>query len=160
MNLSRVYILTTRSSASASELIINCLKPYINVVQIGTTTYGKYQASVTLYDSENFSNQNVNRSHSYALQPLVLKTLNVNGVTDYYNGINPDYEYEERAFDMGQVGDLSEPMLNFTLDIIDSRISLDLKTELFEYIDDNLKFDFLEREMYIENKEIVKFYEK
>ena len=34
------------------------------------------------------------------------------------------------------------------------------KTELFEYIDDNLKFDFLEREMYIDNKEIVKFYEK
>ena len=160
LNLSRVYILTTRSSASASELIINCLKPYINVVQIGTTTYGKYQASVTLYDSENFSNQNVNLSHNYALQPLVLKTLNVNGVTDYYNGINPDYEYEERAFDMGQVGDLNEPMLNFTLDIIDSRISLDLKTELFEYIDDNLKFDFLEREMYIDNKEIVKFYEK
>jgi len=160
LNLSRVYILTTRSSASASELIINCLEPYINVVQIGTTTYGKYQASVTLYDSENFSNQNVNRSHSYALQPLVLKTLNVNGVTDYYNGINPDYEYEERAFDMGQVGDLNEPMLNFTLDIIDSRISLDLKTELFEYIDDNLKFDFLEREMYIDNKEMVKFYEK
>ena len=150
LNLSRVYILTTRSSASASELIINCLKPYINVVQIGTTTYGKYQASVTLYDSENFSNQNVNRSHGYALQPLVLKTLNVNGVTDYYNGINPDYEYEERAFDMGQIGDLNEPMLNFTLDIIDSRISLDLKTELFEYIDDNLKFDFLEREMYID----------
>ena len=160
LNLSRVYILTTRSSASASELIINCLEPYINVVQIGTTTYGKYQASITLYDSENFSNQNVNRSHSYALQPLVLKTLNVNGVTDYYNGINPDYEYEERAFDMGQVGDLNEPMLNFTLDIIDSKISLDLKTELFEYIDDNLKFDFLEREMYIDNKEIVKFYEK
>ena len=160
LSLSRVYILTTRSSASASELIINCLKPYINVVQIGTPTYGKYQASVTLYDSENFSNQNVNRSHNYALQPLVLKTLNVNGVTDYYNGINPDYEYEERAFDMGQVGDLNEPMLNFTLDIIESRISLDLKPELFEYIDDNLKFDFLEREMYIDNKEIRKFYEK
>ena len=160
LSLSRVYILTTRSSASASELIINCLKPYINVVQIGTPTYGKYQASVTLYDSENFSNQNVNRSHNYALQPLVLKTLNVNGVTDYYNGINPDYEYEERAFDMGQVGDLNEPMLNFTLDIIESRISLDLKPELFEYIDDNLRFEFLEREMYIDNKEIGKFYEK
>jgi len=51
-------------------------------------------------------------------------------------------------------------MLNFTLDIIESRISLDLKPELFEYIDDNLKFDFLEREMYIDNKEIGKFYEK
>ena len=39
LNLNRVFILTTRSSASASELIINCLKPYINVIQIGTTTY-------------------------------------------------------------------------------------------------------------------------
>ena len=160
LNLSRVFILTTRSSASASELIINCLKPYINVIQIGTTTYGKYQASVTLYDSENFSNQNVNRSHNYALQPLVLKTLNANGVTDYYNGISPDYEYEERAFDMGQVGDINEPMLNFTFGIIDSRISLDIKPELFAYIDDNFKFDFLEREMYIDNKEMVKNYEK
>ena len=160
LSLSRVYILTTRSSASASELIINCLKPYINVIQIGTTTYGKYQASVTLYDSENFSNQNVNRSHNYALQPLVLKTLNANGVTDYYNGIIPDYEYEERAFDMGQVGNINEPMLNFTFGLIDSRISLDIKPELFAYIDDNFKFDFLEREMYIDNKEIVKNYEK
>ena len=160
LNLSRVFILTTRSSASASELIINCLKPYINVIQIGTTTYGKYQASVTLYDSENFSNQNVNRSHNYALQPLVLKTLNANGITDYYNGISPDYEYEERAFDMGQVGNINEPMLNFTFGIIDSRISLDIKPELFAYIDDNFKFDFLEREMYIDNKEIVKNYEK
>ena len=160
LNLSRVFILTTRSSASASELIINCLKPYINVVQIGTTTYGKYQASVTLYHSEDFSNQNVNPSHNYALQPLVLKTLNANGVTDYYNGIDPDYEFEERAFEMGQVGDLNEPMLNFTLGIVDSRISLDLKTELFEYIDDNFKFDLLEQEMYIDNKDIGRFYEK
>ena len=160
LNLSRVFILTTRSSASASELIINCLEPYINVIQIGTTTYGKYQASVTLYDSENFSNQNVNRSHNYALQPLVLKTLNANGVTDYYNGISPDYEYEERAFDMGQVGNINEPLLNFTFGIIDSRISLDIKPELFAYIDDNFKFDFLEREMYIVNKEIVENYEK
>ena len=81
-------------------------------------------------------------------------------MTDYYNGINPDYEFEERAFNMGQVGNLNEPMLNFTLGIIDSRISLDLNPELFEYIDDNLKFDFLEREMYIDNKDIGVFYEK
>ena len=84
------------------------MKPYINVIQIGTTTYGKYQASVTLYDSGNFSNQNVNPSHNYALQPLVLKTLNANGVSDYFNGINPEYEFEERVFDLGQIGDVNE----------------------------------------------------
>ena len=41
--------------------------------------------------------------------------------------------FEERAFDMGTIGELNEPMLNFTLDISTLEISLDLKTELFEY---------------------------
>ena len=45
VNLSRVYVLTTKASASASELIINGLDPYINVIQVGKTTTGKYQAS-------------------------------------------------------------------------------------------------------------------
>ena len=159
LNLSRVFILTTRSSASASELIINCLKPYIDVVHIGTTTYGKYQASVTLYDSENFSNQNINPSHNYAIQPLVLKTLNAVGVTDYFNGISPNYEFEERAYNMGGIGDLNEPMLNFTIGLINSRAKINTQPETLSLIDDNFKFEFLKREMYIEDKEIKIDYE-
>lgn len=154
LNLNRVFILTTRSSASASELIINCLDPYIDVVQIGTTTYGKYQASVTLYDSENFSSQNVNPSHNYALQPLVLKTLNALGVTDYFNGINPEYVFEERVYDMGIIGDYNEPMLNFAVELINSRADIYLRPETLEFVDDNFKFDFINREMYIEGKDI------
>lgn len=41
LNMTKVYILTTKSSASASELVINGLKPHINVVQIGDATTGK-----------------------------------------------------------------------------------------------------------------------
>ena len=159
LNLSRVFILTTRSSASASELIINCLKPYIDVVHIGTTTYGKYQASVTLYDSENFSNQNINPSHNYAIQPLVLKTLNAVGVSDYFNGISPNYEFEERVYSMGEIGDLNEPMLNFTIGLINSRAKINTQPEILSLIDDNFKFEFLKREMYIEDKEIKIDYE-
>ena len=154
LNLNRVFILTTRSSASASELIINCLDPYIDVIQIGTTTYGKYQASVTLYDSDNFSNQNINPSHNYAIQPLVLKTLNVLGITDYFNGINPEYDFEEKVYNMGIIGDLNEPMLNFAMGLINSRAEINVQPETLEFFDDNFKFDFLKREMYIENKEI------
>ena len=149
LNMNRVFVLTTRSSASASELIINCLNPYINVIQIGTTTYGKYQASVTLYDSENFSKQNINPSHNYALQPLVLKTLNVNGVTDYFHGINPDYEFEERPSNMGEIGDLDEPMLNFTLELINSRNHTKNSPEAIGLIGDNFNFEYLDRRMHI-----------
>jgi hypothetical protein len=35
LNLNTVYIITTASTASASELVVNGLTPYINVVQIG-----------------------------------------------------------------------------------------------------------------------------
>ena len=152
LNMNKVYILTTKSSASASELVINCLNPYINIIQIGTTTYGKYQASITLYDSENFSNQNINTSHNYALQPLVLKTLNVNGESDYFNGIIPNYEFEERPYEMGTIGEVDEPLLNYTLGLINSRNININRAEIFELFDDNLKFEYLNKEMYIENK--------
>jgi C-terminal processing protease CtpA/Prc len=41
LKLTKIYILTTKSSASASELVINGLKPYMDVVQIGDVTTGK-----------------------------------------------------------------------------------------------------------------------
>jgi C-terminal processing protease CtpA/Prc len=39
--ISRVVILTGGGTASASEMLINGLRPHMNVVTIGTTTYGK-----------------------------------------------------------------------------------------------------------------------
>lgn len=111
LNLNRLYVLTTRRSASASELVINSLRPYINVVQIGATTAGKFQASTTLYDSENFRRQGANPSHSYAMQPLIFKSLNVNGVTDYFNGLTPDIGLNERINNLGVLGDINEPLL-------------------------------------------------
>ena len=41
LNISDLYVITSRNTASASELVINCLKPYITVVTIGDTTDGK-----------------------------------------------------------------------------------------------------------------------
>ena len=68
VGLDKVYVIATGSSASASEMIINSLKSYIDVVQIGTETVGKSQASITLYDSPNFQRQGANPGHLYALQ--------------------------------------------------------------------------------------------
>jgi C-terminal processing protease CtpA/Prc len=129
LNLNKVYILATDGTASASELVINCLDPYIDVIQIGTTTYGKYVGSVTLYDSPNFDKKNVNPNHKYALQPIVLKSTNSNGVSDYYNGLIPDYpityqtssgtEYEgENLLDLGVLGDVNEPFLAKAISLI------------------------------------------
>ena len=83
LNLSKVYVLTSRSPASASERVINYLKPYINVIQIGAKTTGKNVGSVTLYDSPNFRKQNANPNHTYAVQFIVIKTVNINGFGVY-----------------------------------------------------------------------------
>ena len=149
LNLNRVFIITTQSSASASELVINCLDPYIDVIHIGTNTYGKYQASVTLYDSENFTLEGANPNHAYALQPLVLKTLNSEGNTDYFNGLNPDIILEENITNLGVLGDENEPLLALAL----QQITLDRKVidliNPIKLIDDSNKFELLQKEMYI-----------
>ena len=41
LNLNKVYIITSGNTASASEMVINGLSPFINVIQVGQTTYGK-----------------------------------------------------------------------------------------------------------------------
>ena len=152
LNLNRVFIITTQSSASASELVINCLNPYIDVIHIGTNTYGKYQASVTLYDSENFILEGANPNHTYALQPLVLKTLNSEGNTDYFNGLTPDIILEENITNLGVLGDENEPLLALAL----QQITLDRKVidliNPIKLIDDSNKFELLQKEMYIDLK--------
>ena len=112
LNLNRVYILTTSRTASASELVINGLTPYIDVVQIGDNTTGKYQASFLLYDAPapNFNRAQVNPNHTYALLPLVFQTANANGFTDFENGLIPDIELDEDYANLGILGDESEPL--------------------------------------------------
>jgi len=118
LNLSRVIVLTTNSTASASELVINGLEPYIEVVQIGEKTTGKFQASVTLYDSSNFRKEGANENHTYAMQPLVFKSANANGKTDYVNGLTPDISLSEDLNNLGTIGEKSEPMLQAAINFL------------------------------------------
>ncbi|NNK54627.1 MAG: peptidase S41 [Flavobacteriaceae bacterium] len=113
LNLNRVYIIATGRTASASELVINGLDPYIDVVQVGGTTEGKFQASFILYDAPapNFSRSEANPDHTYAMLPLVFKTANANGVTDFVDGLVPDIMLDEDYTNLGVLGDLNEPLL-------------------------------------------------
>ena len=79
LGLSKVYILTSRGTASASELLISGLKPYIDVVTIGAETYGKFVGSITLFDhkqSDYTSYENRNKSHNFAMQPITFAYYN------------------------------------------------------------------------------------
>lgn len=164
LNLSKVYVLSTTGTASASELIINGLSPYIDVVQVGTNTTGKYTASITLYDSSNFGRDNANPNHQYALQPQVFKSANANGVTDYFEGLNPDipvtYQNSsgatipgENIANLGTLGDIDEPFLAKAIEVITGATSKNQSAKMnlnmiIEPVADSKDFSPLRKEMY------------
>ncbi len=78
LDVDRVVFITSRGTASASEALINCLAPYIDVKTIGDTTYGK---PVGMY---------VFTYLDWAFLPIVFKIVNADGSGDYFFGIPPD----------------------------------------------------------------------
>lgn len=125
LNLSRVYVIATGSSASASELVMNGLDPYMEVIHVGSTTTGKNEFSITLVDIPSNSyaynsdlESNINTNNSWGLQPLVGRNENANGFYNYTDGFSPDYEITEVLGNYGVLGDPTEPLLSRTLDII------------------------------------------
>ncbi len=109
LNLTKLYVLVSGSTASASEFIINNLSPYIDVVLIGTKTVGKSVASFTLYDSDNYTKNNVNPNHKYALQLIALEIKNKLG-ENTHTGFIPDTILPENYTNLGVLGDVNEPL--------------------------------------------------
>ncbi|MCS7018420.1 MAG: S41 family peptidase [Cytophagales bacterium] len=104
LNLNRVFILTTSNTASASELIINGLHPFINVQTIGTTTHGKFVGGYVFTHRE-----------GYSLVPICFQSVNANGDT-FANGFEPSFRATDdrtRPF-----GDLNENLLAAALHFI------------------------------------------
>lgn len=120
LGLNKVYVIATKRSASASELVINGLNAYIDVVHVGEYTAGKFQGSRTLYDSNDafFSKENVNPNHKYAIQPLITKFANANGVTDFADGLQPDISASEDISNYGPLGDPSETLIKAAINDI------------------------------------------
>jgi carboxyl-terminal processing protease len=156
LNLSKVYILTTAATASASELVINCLKPYIEVVQIGDKTVGKNVGSVTLYDSRDFSASGRSGSHKYAMQPIVIKTVNKDNFGEYSAGIVPDNQanqFTENYANLGVLGNPSEPFFARAIALITGagRFTIPAPTIENRPFKDSKNMRRFGNEMYIEN---------
>lgn len=124
MGLNKLYILTGNGTASASELSITGLKPYMDVVTVGETTYGKYTGSITLkpeyyYDKES----EYSEFENWGLQPIVLRYANSQGITDFKEGFVPDIAVEDDLFSGIPLGNLQDPLVKAAIeDITGSQI--------------------------------------
>ncbi|MGG7663324.1 S41 family peptidase [Dyadobacter sp. BHUBP1] len=110
--LSRVFVLTSNGTASASELVINGLKPYMSVIKIGEHTAGKNLFGSVIGDDQ--------ERWKWGAYIMLGQTANANGESDYgtVNGMAPDYEIEDSTVPYLPFGDENETLLRKALDIM------------------------------------------
>ncbi|MES2734413.1 MAG: S41 family peptidase [Bacteroidota bacterium] len=85
-NFSRIVFITTRGTASASELLINSLRPYMNVKLIGDTTVGKPVGFPVVPIQMSKSNP----AENYVVAAVAFKNVNADNYGDYYDGLPVD----------------------------------------------------------------------
>ncbi|MCP1251352.1 MULTISPECIES: S41 family peptidase [Elizabethkingia] len=118
LNLSKIYVLTSGGTASASELTIDCLRRYISVITVGEETYGKFVGSNTIYDSPTmYSSAGRNLSHNWALQPITFAYYNKDRVAPQVGskgGLLPNYVIQpaQYAGQLKEFGDRSDAALD------------------------------------------------
>lgn len=106
LNLSQLFVLTTASTASASEMIIYGLAPYMDVIQIGEKTHGKYYGSITISDPD--------KKHTWAIQPIVMRSENSNNSINYADGLPSAITLVDNYYN-AVLGDPEEYFLSYAL---------------------------------------------
>ena len=79
LDIDRLITICSNQTASASEVIINGLRPYMPVFTVGEKTYGKPMGM-----------QVWNYSDEYMYVPITFKVKNANDEGDYFDGIEAD----------------------------------------------------------------------
>lgn len=104
LNLQRLVVIATRSTASASELVINALRPFIPVTIVGDNTYGKPIGSYGF------------RFCDKVLWPISFSIKNANNEGDYFDGLPVDCVAADDA--SHQLGDPAESSFAEALRVI------------------------------------------
>ncbi|HSV87028.1 MAG TPA: S41 family peptidase [Bacteroidales bacterium] len=114
LSLNRLIVITTRGTASASELVINGLRPFINVVVVGSTTYGKPMgANIFSYNNK------------WAFVPITFKGRNANNEGDFFNGIPANIPAPDDL--TRNFGDPLEASLHTALEYIRTGVTVGIK---------------------------------
>ena len=104
LNLQRLVVIATRSTASASELVINALRPFMQVTIVGDATYGKPVGSYGF------------RFCDKVLWPISFSIKNANLEGEYFSGLPVDCPAADDSTHL--LGDAAEASLAEALTVI------------------------------------------
>jgi C-terminal processing protease CtpA/Prc len=107
VDVPRVVFLVTGRTASASEQVINGLKPYLDVQVVGSRTLGKPVGADSWTHCD------------YAIAPITFHSLNADGAGDYFSGIEPVCEVGDDL--LHRLGDPEEAQLHAALRLLDDQ---------------------------------------
>jgi len=131
MDLKKVAFITTKGTASASEMVINSLDPFIEVSVIGATTYGKPVGM----NSRSICDQTI--------VPITFKNANAVDFGDYYHGIPADCNSDDDF--KHDFGDERESSLKEALNYLKtgkcSETAMTLRNVKPKYIEDLIPFE-------------------
>jgi len=108
LNLNRIFFIVSSSTASASELLINNLKPYMEVLVVGKKSHGKPVGYFPIPVAD------------WYIFPVSFRTVNKNGEGNYYGGFPLSYEVTD-GLDKDW-GDITESNLASSLNYITSGV--------------------------------------
>ncbi len=107
LNLKRVYFLGTKQTASASELVINSLKPFMDVQLITVKGEGTYGKPVGFFETE--------AVHGYGSYYITsFQMTNKDNFGDYFDGLKGQKTNSSESFSL-QLGDPNEGMFSDAL---------------------------------------------
>ncbi|MCD0467735.1 S41 family peptidase [Flavobacterium sp. ENC] len=108
--IQEVYVLCGSHTASASEIIINNLKPFMKVITIGEKTVGKDVAGFAIEDNR------ISGQQGWVLYPVIYKLFNAADEGNYNMGITPSVILNEiQDLEIFPLGDTREILIHQAL---------------------------------------------
>ncbi|GHB79576.1 S41 family peptidase [Persicitalea jodogahamensis] len=139
--LDRVFVLTSQGTASASELVINGLRPYMNLYTVGDHTYGKNLFGTLVSDEQ--------KRWNWGIYVMLGQTANANNESDYgtASGIAANYQVDDTVIPYRSFGDDNETLFNKVLNVMgvpvgpNARLGVtaQVKPIASEFLKDNLQ---------------------
>ena len=99
MNLSRMFVITTDETASASEEVINDMNAFLDVITVGKPTHGK-PVGMNVWYYPDYSDKEIEEGKlpDWAFAPITFRNDNKDNEGSFFSGIQPTCDISDDLY--------------------------------------------------------------